>query len=57
MICSSVNLFFTSKLLSYGIGLQGEAPLKSRGDVDVVLMILWFSIVHELWSPYDIRFI
>ena len=31
MICSSVNLFFTSNLLSYGIGLQSQALLKSGG--------------------------
>ena len=31
MICSSVNLFFTSNLLSYGIGLQSQTLLKSGG--------------------------
>ncbi|CAM8619821.1 hypothetical protein MCEMSEM18_02425 [Comamonadaceae bacterium] len=31
MICSSVNLFFTSNLLSYGIGLQHHLLLKYGG--------------------------
>lgn len=33
MICSSVNLFFTSNLLFHGIGLQSQTLLKSGGDV------------------------
>lgn len=37
MICSSVNLFFTSNLLSFGIGLQSQTLLKSGGT----------SLVHE----------
>ena len=31
MICSSVNLFFTSNLLFHGIGLQSQTLLKSGG--------------------------
>lgn len=35
MICSSVNLFFTSNLLSHGIGLQAHLLLKSGGTSDL----------------------
>ena len=35
MICSSVNLFFTSNLLSFGIGLQSQPLLKSGGTSQV----------------------
>ncbi|CAM4384760.1 hypothetical protein COAQ111491_20905 [Comamonas aquatilis] len=31
MICSSLNRFFTSNLLSFGIGLQVHLLLKSGG--------------------------
>ena len=31
MICSSLNRFFTSNLLSFGIGLQVPLLLKSGG--------------------------
>jgi hypothetical protein len=34
MICYCINLFFTSNLLPFGIGLQSQLLLNSRGTSD-----------------------
>jgi DHA2 family multidrug resistance protein-like MFS transporter len=39
MICSSVNLFFTSNLLLHGIGLQSQPLLKSGGTSALVALL------------------
>ena len=45
MICSSVNLFFTSNLLSCGIGLQSQSLLKSGGTS--AAQVFWVEVLVQ----------